>query len=273
MTDYRYGIQMNGRHDVQQFVAKHPVDGLVDVFYDPDEPQESLLAPGITSLDFYMPLCMLPFNLIAVAVYPDARIRNWLRSAPLAVRIRQRDGIWAVRVFQVLPITATGITALAVSFVSVLVVGFGQTVLSGWGLVIAAWCCVLVASLVAYILTKPAATAEINEFQQQITLQLKRSDKPDILAFTQVKSIDVRKKDIALKTNSDDRTIFSAWCTLVAMSVVLKTDSDDITIPCGAEHDARWLRDWLHERLGGSLSLDPSHPSSRESRRIYDMDI
>ena len=122
--------------------------------------------------------------------------------------------------FRVFPITVAGVTGLAVSFVSIFVVGFGQAVFSDGGLLMAAWCCVLVTAIVAYILTKPAATARINEYQQRITLPSKRGSEPVILEFTQVKSIEVEQKGI-----------------------VLKTDYAEIKIPCRAENDAQWFRD------------------------------
>ena len=145
--------------------------------------------------------------------------------------------IWTVQVFRVFPITVAGVTGLAVSFVSIFVVGFGQAVFSDGGLLMAAWCCVLVTAIVAYILTKPVATAEINEYQQRLSLQLKRSNESVILEFTQVKSIELRKK-----------------------CIVLKIDSDEYTIRCRVENDAQWLRDWLREQMASPNYKKASSP-------------
>jgi len=69
---YRYGFEMFGRRDVRQIVARHSVDSMVDVFYDPAEPQDTLFALEISWIDFFTPLLMLPFNLIMVAVFSYA---------------------------------------------------------------------------------------------------------------------------------------------------------------------------------------------------------
>ena len=231
---YRYGFQTSGDHDVRRVVARHPVESLVDVYYNPQDPQDSLLAPGISWLDLFILLFMLPFNLVMVGVFCytlGARIGRSLRLSPIAVAVRRRDTTWFFKVYDVLPITAAGVTALAVSFVSIFVVGFGQVLISGWVLVISAWCCVLVASGAAYCYIKPEVTAEVNGYRQQIAVQLKQESDPVVAEFSKIESVTVREK-----------------------TIVLKSDSDDIKIICRGERDAGWLRDWLHERLGDPQS-------------------
>jgi hypothetical protein len=227
---YSYGMTNNSsRRHAEKIVAAHPVDSRVDVSYNPADPNDALLRPGLEAMDFFLPLFLVPFNVVMVGMFSytlGAPIRGWLGLAPLAVAVRQRDAIWSVKVYGFLPISAAGVAALAVSFVSVFVVGFGQMFLPGWVLVIPAWCCVLVASAVAYARMKPSATAEVDDYQQRITLNLEGDSESLVVAISKVKSIKVQQQE-----------------------VVLKIGSRNIKIPCRAERDAEWLGDWFRARL------------------------
>jgi hypothetical protein len=86
VIEYTYDVQNQGytsdrvrylklwdRAWVSHFVADHPVNSLVTVSYDPEEPAQAVLLPGLGGQELFLPLFLLPFNLIMI----------WLWCAPL----------------------------------------------------------------------------------------------------------------------------------------------------------------------------------------------
>ena len=230
-TRYRYGFETSGEHDVEAIVERLPVDSRTKVFYNPSDPEDSLLAPGIGWFDLFIPLFLLPFNLVMVGMFSltlGAKLRRRFRRPPVAIKIRQHDLMWSARVYQVIPMFAAGGTALGVSFISIFVVGFGQLLAPGWWLVVPAWCCVLGFSVAAYLCTKPSTRMEIDGFRRRITLYLRKRIEPVTLDFSRIESIEATSKSVVLGVER----------------------GKSIQILCGSERNAEWFRNWLQERLG-----------------------
>jgi hypothetical protein len=53
----------------QNVVTTHPVGSQTQVFYNPNDPQDSLLSPGFERGDFYCALILTPFNLIMLFLW------------------------------------------------------------------------------------------------------------------------------------------------------------------------------------------------------------
>ena len=68
---YRYNSSMNssGSRWAHATVASHPVGSAVTVFYNPANPGDALLSPGIGGEDLLALLFMTPFNLIVLATW------------------------------------------------------------------------------------------------------------------------------------------------------------------------------------------------------------
>jgi hypothetical protein len=62
-TRFRY-IRATSLAWAQNVVATHPIGSTTQVFYNPKDPQDSLLSPGIEQSDLYPVLILTPFNLI-----------------------------------------------------------------------------------------------------------------------------------------------------------------------------------------------------------------
>jgi hypothetical protein len=71
-TRVRY-LKIWGREWVSQFVAKHPPNTPVTVFYDPDDPARAVLLPGLAGQEPFLALALFPFNVVMV----------WLWCMPL----------------------------------------------------------------------------------------------------------------------------------------------------------------------------------------------
>ncbi|HTR40764.1 MAG TPA: DUF3592 domain-containing protein [Pseudomonadales bacterium] len=73
----RFGMGQQAE-DPEGIVAAHPVNYPVRVFYNPKNPVESLLYPGITGSDILMFLFLTPFNMILIGLWGGTWI--WLRE-------------------------------------------------------------------------------------------------------------------------------------------------------------------------------------------------
>jgi hypothetical protein len=100
-----------------------------------------------------------------------SRVRGWFCKRPITIKVWQRDVNWFAKVYKFLPIAAAGMAALAISFISILVVGFGQFVVPGWILIIPAWCLVIAGSLFAWLKTSPTVLLEVDEYHRRLTVR------------------------------------------------------------------------------------------------------
>jgi hypothetical protein len=67
-TRVRY-VTMWGHAAAVEFVAAHPPGSRVTVYYDPNDPAEAVLVPGLGGPELFLALFMLPFNLVLVGLW------------------------------------------------------------------------------------------------------------------------------------------------------------------------------------------------------------
>lgn len=64
---YRYGAWMqNSRARAAEIVDRHPPGSRVVVYYNPADPTDAVLRPGLVAADLLIPLFLMPFNLIMI---------------------------------------------------------------------------------------------------------------------------------------------------------------------------------------------------------------
>lgn len=123
---YRHGFSVGNRSYIEKLVQDYPAGSRTTAHYNPADPAEALLSPGLSAEDFFILLCMTPFNLIMVgswAALPSAmRCRSGV--TPADFRIRDRGTELRVRPPRIVAIGAAGITALLVSFMLTIAVAF-----------------------------------------------------------------------------------------------------------------------------------------------------
>jgi hypothetical protein len=126
---YRFGqMSSSDRSMAADVVSAHPVGSTVAVFYDPDDPADAILRPGIEGRDLMLALFLTPFNVVMVGLWFWLGSAVWRRiTNPPAggVPIVRRGARVFVRLPRVSPLAAAALTALGVSFVSIFAVGFG----------------------------------------------------------------------------------------------------------------------------------------------------
>ena len=154
---YRYTFSTSGKKSAEQAVAVHPVGRTVTVYYNPADPSDSVLQPGMEGGDLLVGLFLLPFNLVAVGsgwfVW-----HAWRKPAPNVAfggfKVTERDGCRHVLLNDPRLMVA-GLTAMVLSIVVVIVVGIGTGFQPPLAVGAMAWVVVLAGAVLGYHWARP----------------------------------------------------------------------------------------------------------------------
>lgn len=121
----RYYTVSVGQRAAQRIVEAHPVGSKVTVYYNPADPSDALLRPGIAAGDSFMLLFMLPFNIIMLGSWVfAANLPRRTDKTPGGLRIVDGQSELRVRPAWWSPIIVSAVAVSIVSVVLVFVVGF-----------------------------------------------------------------------------------------------------------------------------------------------------
>jgi hypothetical protein len=150
----RLGTTASSHANAVAAVNARPVGSTVPVFYNPTNPQESLLSPGIEGLDFMFLLFLTPFNMVMFGFW--IWIGGWLREhffRPVAGGVKIiADGMTTrIRLPQV-PAIVWGIGATGgLGFISIFAVGLGAGMEPSIPLILSATAAVYGTGLAVYL--------------------------------------------------------------------------------------------------------------------------
>jgi hypothetical protein len=78
-TRYRYNAGASSDSTwARKAVASHPVGASIQVFYNPQNPQDALLSPGVDGADLMLVLFLMSFNLITLGLFTGLGV--WFRG-------------------------------------------------------------------------------------------------------------------------------------------------------------------------------------------------
>jgi hypothetical protein len=126
---YRYGEGSSSDSAwAQTAVAARPVGAEIPVFYNPGDPADALLSPGVDGGDLMLLLFLTPFNAVMLGLWSvgSSALRHWIRPRP-AGGLRLRTTRWQTRVSleEFGPLMAGLVAVGGSAFASVFVIAFG----------------------------------------------------------------------------------------------------------------------------------------------------
>jgi hypothetical protein len=154
-TRLRYGAGSSSNStSARNLVDTHPEGAMVQVFYNPDNPQDSLLLPGIIGSDFILVLFLTPFNAVMLGFW--IWIGGWLRERlfrPVAGGMKIiTDGMFTqVRLPQFGAVGWGLGTTGGLGFIAMFIVAFSTMMQPPVGLVLAVIAVVYLAGLGVYL--------------------------------------------------------------------------------------------------------------------------
>jgi hypothetical protein len=150
-TRVRY-VPMWGQGAAAEFVAAHAPGTRIAVYYDPGDPADAVLLPGVGGQELFVPLFLLPFNLVMAGLWASLRQGGAVtpfQTDPVGGAIT-RGGRQRVRLAPASPSQVAVGVLLVGSFVSIFPVGFCAGMPPSAGLMVVVWVVVLGVAAVAH---------------------------------------------------------------------------------------------------------------------------
>jgi hypothetical protein len=218
---YRYSSSFSSWNArwAEEAVATRRVGSEIPVFYNPADPRDAVLSPGLGGEDLFLLLFLTPFNMITLGIFyaTAASLRNWISPQPAGgVKILLRPPQLRVRLPKASPWGALPVVT-ALAFVSIIPVAllFGghpslRTMEVVWLLLIATGAAIFARRWIR--IRSGAEDLVIDENSNRIFLPLTWGRKePVAIERSEVQGITVEK--IAL-TQNQGRTMFKFAPTL-----------------------------------------------------------
>ena len=118
---YRYGLADAGRRTSKAIVRAHPVGSTVDIWYAPEDPNESVVDNRLSGRDAFLVMFLMPFNTIGLGLLLGPLLMR--RNGPGGVVV-VREGLgWRARLQYTHPLVAAGASVGCFSFLAIFAVG------------------------------------------------------------------------------------------------------------------------------------------------------
>ena len=230
----------------QEVVSRFPAGQPVAVYYNRNNPSDSVLIRGIDGMGLFMGMFLIPFNVVMVGVWygffshlgPGKLVRRWLHFRP------RDDGLKArLTIYTTPPLLAFGVAAGAAAFVMTFVVGFGMSVLPVFWLAPLGWVVVLAAGVFAWRMAfRWSRRMEIDRLTGKIGFQ----SAGEARDFSSADVSEVVVDESSTKDADGDVKRRFATC------LVCQGDGEEERVELctwSAEDLAEWVRDWVSEKL------------------------
>jgi uncharacterized protein DUF3592 len=253
---YRYGVMWSGRRRAQSVAASYPAGRSVSVHYNPANPADAVLRPGLEAGDFFLPLFMTPFNLIMLAswvVLALVMASPVIKTLPAGVKVRHEGMNLRVRPDGFPPLAAAAVAAGAAAFVCVFPVAIaGGPDAPPW-VIFAGWAVVLAAAVFMYLRSALPQWAGhidlvIDPWRKTLTLPRTHGRRESIcVALSDVTAVEVQHR----KTTDADGDVNHTYLpTLQWKDPAGGGRHSGVIASWGDEGRAQRFAAWLRERVG-----------------------
>ena len=241
-----------GRRAAADTVRRYAAGKQMKVYYSPKQPAAAVLEPGIRGSDFFLPLFLLPFNLIAVGGWYGVSIGRRQGARPGGLSIKD-DGLKVVaKLYNVRPITAAGVALLAASFVLVFVCGFEIVPAPADWVVVGAWCTTLGTAAGAYaVFRQPRTRLEYDQLSGRITI-VQSDGREHVLTISDIARVGVeesRRADKGVPERHDDGQRLPNFSPTITYRDAQDIERTVHLAHWSSQEAAEWAANWLHQTL------------------------
>lgn len=258
----RLGTRVSGDPEETDAVNAHPVGSAVQVFYNPANPQESLLSPGLRGSDFFFTLFLAPFNMVMLGLWVG--IGGWLRDrffhpAAGGVKILPDGMVTRIRLPQLSALGWGIATAGGLGFISVFIVGFATRMQPPLAAILPAAGLVYFGGIAVYFWQRQKINSGIddlilNEPSRTLELPLTFGRKERLnVRFSDIQSLAVEK----VAHHSDKGTSYTYAPTLYLQDAAAQKLAD-----WSDERKANEFADWLRPQLGPDVGATAEAPET-----------
>ena len=252
----RYRYQSGSSSDsgwADAAVARHGAGSKATVYYNPANPGEALLAPGVEGSDLFLLAFMTPFNVVMLgfcaAGWTQFR-RRWFKPVAGGVRIVSHLRRTRIRLMTFSPVM-TGITTVALmAFASIFIIGFRNGFHPSLRTMLVTWSVILTGGVVVWgwqwsqILTGKYDLI-LNELEGRLELPLTHGRKTRaLIPLSEVQAAFVAT---VRKSSNDGEQSTTAYAPSLRLG-----DGEGVTEKLVEWYDAAKAAafvDWLNERL------------------------
>lgn len=268
----RFGMTVSSRSYATSIVNAHPSGSTVQIFYNPANPQESVLSPGLEGLDLVLAMFLTPFNMVMFGMWLWAC--SWLRERffkPVAggVKIMADGGTTRVRLPQFPAILWGLITTGTLGFISIFAVGFGAQMQPSIPLALSVIAAVYLSGIAVFFWQQLKINSGIDDLilnESARTLELP-------LTFGRSQRITVNVADIQslavqkiLHRNNKGRDSYTYAPTLCLTGTDAPTQKlADWSDKLKADEFAGWLRQQLNPNLPATMAIDEAQVESQSA--------
>jgi hypothetical protein len=261
----RFGIKVSSSENAHAAVNAYPLGSTAQVFYNPANPQESLLSPGVNGSDFTMALFLTPFNMVMLGFW--IWIGGWLRErffrpAAGGVKIIADGMTTRIRLPQT-PALAWGLgTTGGLGFISIFAVGFGAKMEPSIPLILSDIAAVYGCGTVVYFWQRRKIISGIddliiNEPSRTLELPLTFGRKQrETVKITDIKSLSVEKVEHRSSKGGISYTYAPTLGLQGTETAVQKLA--DWSDKLKADEFSEWLRKQLGPDISTTLEVAPT---------------
>jgi hypothetical protein len=261
----RFGMTTSSSESAHASVSAHPVGSAAQVFYNPENSQQSLLAPGINGSDLIFVIFLTPFNMVMIGLW--LWCAGWLRERffrPLAGGVKIiTDGLTTRIRLPQLPAIFWGLgTTGLLGFISMFAVGIVTKMSPAIPLALAVIAIVYVAGGAVYFHQRQKINSGIddlilNESSRTIELPLTFGRKQRVTVnVAEIKSLSVEK--IIHRSNKGGVSYtYAPTLSLHGKEAAIQKLAD-WSDKLKADEFTEWLRKQLDPNISATLEVEPT---------------
>jgi hypothetical protein len=163
---YRYGELSGNDSSARRIIDAFPVGGVVNVYYSPNDPANSVLVAGLQGSDLFIAMFLTPFNFVMLGMWWLIGGRVFRRFVPVpagGAKIVDDGFTTRIRMSSTSPLAVAAGVVFGMSFIGVFPIGFAAGFNPPMQVMYVVWPVILIVAFVAYLRTRAKVAGPDND--------------------------------------------------------------------------------------------------------------